>query len=195
MRLHALAYQAASQPFGVADRLITYVVIQTQTEWAEFVRSFLLSCISGATRQNGHAVTVKLATARRQSEMMRLALVIQTHGRKNKPPRRRRDEPAWHSTNLLVQLAARIGLSNEPTISAAVSTGSTVFGGLPTLRNFYAHRNQDSKQNALLELQRLAVPLFAHPTLSLLAAPAGSTSPLVVDWIADLHASVGLMCK
>lgn len=195
MRLRSLAYEAASLPFNVADRLLTYVALQTLTEWAEFVRAFLISCSSGATRRNGAAVTVAMAAARRTPEMMRIALEIQTCGRKKNVPRGRWDEPSWHSVRLLVPLVARIGLSNEAIITGAVSTGSAVFSGLPIVRNFYAHRNSDSRTIVLAELHRLAVPAYPHPTLSLLATPAGSSNPLIVEWVSDLHASVDLMCE
>ena len=196
MRIRSLAFEAAGLPFNVADRLVTYIVIQTLTEWAEFIRAFLISCIGGATRKDGSSVTVGMATARRQSEMMRIALEIQTRGaRRGRAPRGRWDEPSWHSTKLLVPLVAKIGLSNESTITGAVSTGSAVFTALPTVRNFYAHRNADSRGVALAELHRLAVPAYRHPTLSLLAAPAGLSNPLIVEWVSDLHVSVELMCE
>lgn len=195
LRLRALAYEATTLSFNVADRLLTYVVIQAQTEWAEFVRAFLISCVTGGTRKNGTTVTVKMASARRASEMMRIAKQIQHGGKKTYTPKHRRDEPAWHSIKLLVPLVARIGLSNELTITGAVSTGSAVFRGLATVRNFYAHRNADSRALALSELRTLAVPAYRHPTLSLLAKPAGSPNPLIVDWVSDLYASVELMCQ
>jgi hypothetical protein len=194
-RLRSLTYDAATLSFNIADRLLTYVVIQAQTEWAEFVRAFLLSCIAGGTQKNGATVTVTVAAARRPSEMMRMAVYIQSRGKSNYVPRRRRDEPSWHSVKLLVPLANKIGLSNETTISGAVSTGSAVFTGLTSVRNFYAHRNDDTRTTALTALQRLAVPRYPHPTLSLLAKPAGSSNPLIVDWLSDLHVAVDLMCQ
>lgn len=195
LKLRELAYQGGGSPFTVADRLLTYVVLQVQTEWAEFVRAFLISCVTGTSGANGNPVTVGLVAARRVPEMMRLATEIQSQGRKKSIPRNRRDEPSWHDIRMLLALATRIRLSNEANISAALSTGSTVFGTLTSVRNFYAHRNLDSKNTALSRLRGLPVPSYPHPTLLLLSTPAGSSSPLVVDWIEDLHVSIEIMCQ
>lgn len=195
LRLRTLAYSATTLSFSTADRLITYVVIQSHTEWAEFIRAFLISCVTGGTRKTGKAVTVGLPSARRPTEMMRIALQIQSRGKKNYVPRRRRDEPAWHSVRLLIPLASKIALSNENAITGAVSTGSPVFSSLPTIRHFYAHRNSDSRSLALHELSTLAIPSYPHPTMSLLAKPAGASNPIIVEWISDLYASADLMCR
>lgn len=195
LRLRTIAFTASNDPFPTADRLLTYVAIQALNEWADFVRAFLMSCVSGASRANGATVSVSVAAARRIPEMMRIARHIQSNGRVNAIPRRRRDEPRWHDVRLLVDLAARIGLSNQSEISAAVSTGSPVFSTMPVVRNFYAHRNMDSKSAALSSLNNLSVPQAPHPTLMLVAKPAGSPNPLVVELLDDIYVSVNLIAQ
>jgi hypothetical protein len=56
----------------------------------------------------------------------------------------RRDEPTWHDPRTLLTLASDIGVSNLNEVQAAFSLGATYLSNLPTVRNFYAHRNDET---------------------------------------------------
>jgi len=75
-----------------------------------------------------------------------------------------RDEPPWQDRNVFLKIVRRLGLSNEPSITAAVNASATTLANLPTIRNFYAHRNEDTaKKTAAVQLS-YGVPGKMHLT-------------------------------
>jgi hypothetical protein len=80
-------------------------------------------------------------------------------------------------------------------VQAALSLQTRVFFDLPSFRNFYAHRNRESAESAILLAKRnylIAGP--NHPS-DVLAEPARNRpQALILDWIDDMSAIVELLC-
>lgn len=193
-RLKSLALNAILVPFPNRDRVFCYVVIETQNLWAEFSRCFALSCVQTPTSITGHAVNVTNKAIKTRGDVL-LAAVHFKYGRKARRPTTRRDEPGWHDTSLLLNVCTEMGCSNLLTVSGALSTGAAVFSDLPKVRNFFAHRNEETKSQARDVSLRYALPRFPHPTLILSSTPNGRPQPLIADWIDDVSTTMELICQ
>lgn len=194
LHLRELALTCPSQAtFAASDRLLTYVVVQLHNEWAEFVRAFLLSCLSGAVTAAGIKVVVGEPSLQRPQAFLRKAAQLQ--GKKAPQKMKRRDEAGWHDPSLLIRMANLAKLSNSPTVDASLSIKSGVFAGLKAARHYYAHRNDETRLNAVNRLLQQKVAIAPHLSLMLISKPAGSANLLVVDWIEDLNVIVELMSR
>ena len=193
-RLQILALSALTIPFPSRDRVFSYVVIETQNLWAEFSRCFALSCVQMPTSITGQPVTLANKAIRNSGDVL-VTAVRYRYGRKARKPMTRRDEPGWHDTSLLLNVCSEMGCSNLPTVRSALSTGATVFADLPKVRNFFAHRNDETKSQARDVSLRYALPRLPHPTLILSSTPSGRPQPLIADWIDDVSVTMELMCQ
>jgi hypothetical protein len=192
--LSLLANRALTLPAQEADRLVTYIVIQALAEWSELSRAALLSSVSGAHTSSGTQVSAGNPKIRGISDVVRLASTLHApFKRLPTGPIPRRSEPPWHDVKLLVRVFEEAKLSNLNSVRAAVSIGSSVFSSLPPVRNFYAHRSQESKERATKVLTALALPAFKSPTRMLLSSPPRSGKVLLRDWLDDLVVATNLI--
>jgi hypothetical protein len=86
--------------------------------------------------------------------------------------------------------------SHYAEVEAALGISTRVFEDLPTFRNFYAHRNEDSARKAV-ELARryYLITGFRHPT-QVLAQPAyRRPQALILDWLDDLAVIFDFLCE
>ena len=58
--------------------------------------------------------------------------------------RNRTREPDWHVTQVSLNLAAQLNISNFRNVSAALGSTTSPEGNVRTYRNYIVHRNQDT---------------------------------------------------
>jgi hypothetical protein len=173
-----------------ADRITAYVAIEALNLWAEFIRSFYLSCATRATRLSG----AKVSAARRFSSTAdALTYAIGVVNPRRRPPYTWWDEPKWIRSSTILQLDRQLSFSNSAEIGTAMSYPSVVLDHLPVFRNFFCHRSADTAQKALRSTRAIGVHSTARPAKALQTVPSG---PLTIlrTWLADLDAIVDLMC-
>ena len=107
----------------------------------------------------------------------------------------RRDEPAWHDTNVLLRACREIGSSNYTRIQQAVSIQSRVFVDLAVFRNYFAHRNSDTRRAAMRLGPNHGIGATAGPSSILLARPLTASRPVLLDWIDDVSLVVAYLCE
>lgn len=193
-KLRALSLKGVAQSFVERDRMFCYVVIESHNLWTEFCRAFILSCVDRPYSIQGNMVTLSNTRIRSQSDALHAATKC-AFGKKARAPKTRRDEPSWHESRLFLQVCREMGCSNLPTIQGALSTGTSVFGDLPKVRHFFAHRNDETKSRARDVSLRYALPRLPHPTLILSLAAPQRPQPLIVDWLDDLTTTMELLCQ
>jgi hypothetical protein len=106
----------------------------------------------------------------------------------------RRDEPNWVDPNTLLTLSRDLKCSNESAISVALSTGTTTFSDLPTFRNFFAHRNQDTAEKVAVKAAALLIPPSLRPVEALLFRPPSRSMPLISVWLAEIRLTITALC-
>jgi hypothetical protein len=109
----------------------------------------------------------------------------------------RRDEPAWHNTSDFFKLVQQIGASNLPRIQAGLAYSTTFFNNLPTIRNFYAHRCDDTFRkagNVGVRLGLSATPDL-HATEIMCSRLPRRPQNIATDWLDDIANVIDLICQ
>ena len=185
-KLHIIALAAARLSPGDTDRLLGHVVIEGLNTWANFQRAYFLSCVLRAWKEDGFRITLSNTTVRTFSDGLGICMQTCKPWVWTRGTWQRRDEPPWHDPQTLIRAANAIGCSHYTQIVTAFSTGTNVFSHLPTFRNFYAHRNDDTAKKAKALALQYSIPSSLQPTQILCSFGYGSHQPLVLDWFDDL---------
>jgi hypothetical protein len=105
-----------------------------------------------------------------------------------------RDEPAWQDRSIFLRIVRGLGLSNEPAITAAIGVSAQTLANLPVIRNFYAHRTEDTaKKTAAVQL-RYGFSGSIHPT-EFLASRVGTQPHAILRYLVeDISISITTAC-
>lgn len=162
--------------------------------WNNHVRSYYLSYPIGAFADNG----VRLSTA---TPLRSIDAALEVAVLRFKPGAQRAtygwnslDEPRWHDPNVFLTLANHVGASNISSLRSAYSVGTSVLGDLRAFRNYFAHRNQDTRRKLAPVFARLGLPSSVTPSEALRLPAIGRPLPIVVEWIDDLELIADAMC-
>lgn len=193
-RLRTCAIDALKQADPHRDRQLAYVVVESLNLWANFSRSYALSCLfrpkriaKGRVRVGNAAITMPAAVF--------LLAAQQRRGPAAAAPTSRREEPAWHERDLLLKTCLAMGCSHVADVQAALSGNTTVFEDLPAFRNFFAHRNDESARKAIALARRQYLIIGArHPTSALSMPAYKRTQPLILDWLDDMQIVMEFLC-
>jgi hypothetical protein len=195
LRSHVSHFSAP--PTAEQDRIIAWVVIETLNLWAGFLRAYYLSGAIGTRTSLGGRVIYKAVTLPNS----RAAIVHAIRTVKNPKFRRndvsRRDEPTWHDKNTFLSLIQKVDASNLSQVYAAFSTGVNFFDFLPTVRNFYAHRCDETFRKATRVGMKLGLATMPklRPTEIMCAKLPKRPSNVITDWLDDMANVVDLLCS
>ena len=105
----------------------------------------------------------------------------------------RRDEPTWHSRREVLKVGRIVALSNLPQLQTALALPSAVIEDLPTVRNFYAHRNCETAVKVRKLMGGYVMPTQTHPTEFLRRSVLGRPVSVLEEWIEELDNVVSAM--
>ena len=196
-RLKGRAVLALQPTTSVSDRdkHLAYVVIETQNLWANFVRSYLLSCLLMPRRVLGGRVTLTNAAIRSPGDLLLCAAQVQK-GPLAPAPTTRREEPSWHDVQIFLRTCQTIGCSHLTVVQLGLSVQTRIFYDLPAFRNFYSHRNEESAERALgLVRRQYLITKAKHPTEALATSVLLRPQALVLDWLDELDVVMALICE
>jgi len=177
------------------EAMLAFIVIELQATWANFMRSYYLSCMFGAVSGRGSRIRTRFPT---NNEDTAIGLAILQY-RPRAHPRshgawRRRDEPAWHDPHTLLTLCDRFQFSNRSAIEGALSTGDRTFIDLPVFRNHFGHRDGHSQQAVQNLAPMYGLPSYLRPSHLLLTRPLKRTQTLVEDFMDAVVFAAEYMC-
>jgi hypothetical protein len=196
-RLKARANSALSQGVSASDRdrQIGFVVIETQNLWSNFVRSYLLSLLAAPKRTKGGRVSLGNLAVTTPGALMHIAAKA-AKGPLAPAPTTRRQEPPWHDINTLLRTCIELKPSNHADIIAAMSIQTRAFADLPTFRNFFAHRNQESAKKAIdMARHQYLITKAKYPTEALSQPAIKRPQALLLDWLDEISAVIELLCE
>jgi hypothetical protein len=193
--LRTLSQKALTSKQDDADILLSYVTIQALNIWTEFSRAYILSLILSPVDCNGNVIISSNSSIRNFDDVLSTSIKVATRTRL-KPGKtiRRRMEPKWFVTNTLLKTCKELDCSNYESIQIALSVGPEAFRYLPTFRNFYAHRNDDTAKKALKIASRYSIPRKNHPNEILLSIGYSRHQPIIFDWLDDITNTINLLC-
>ena len=177
-----------------AERNVGLCLIDTQSAWSLFVRSFFISCYFGAKRGGGGRVTTTRPAPHMPADSIRWAsLRLNPTLATRRRPIGPLDEPRWHMPWVLPRLAQDAGFSNLPQVHVAFAVPGHALDDLPKARIFYAHRSHHTaislkslipKYGLPANIRAGEIPGHPHP------ARPGSVAEY---WVAQIIAMVRLL--
>lgn len=177
------------------DALITAAVIDAQGSWSSFLRAYYVSSIYSATCANLRVSnTAALST---ENAALRAAFSVYHRRPFTGSVFTKRDDPPWHDLKFYKKLFAYVGASNAPKVTNAFSYTTNYLSLLPTARNFYAHRCDET----LKKLQQLPIKVGfiavkkLHPTEVMKYRTPGGHHNVITDWLYDMDSVADLMCN
>jgi len=188
-RAAAAGLVSLDQP--VADQLASFLSIEATNLWAEFTRSYFVLALAVTMTTTGQRIHTRFPPG--TSITTALAQMPQVLKRRTQAPMRR-DEPTWHSRREFLRTITLAGVTNSEQIAAALSLPSRVIDHLPTVRNFYAHRNEDTVLKVRRLALRYALPQMDHPTNLVRTRVTGRPSTILEEWLAELDTVIAAMC-
>lgn len=183
-RLISLIRIAPSPATAEADRLVAYVTIEAVNAWASFCRAFYISCAMRAYTASGTRVAITASGLKTPQDALLIAMK-RLKGLKG-TTFQRRHEPGWHDINNLITMTGHIGASNHGVVVAAFGYSTQAFICLPTLRNFFAHRNADTCGKCHSLAAAIPVSLAKRPADILLHRDYAKPMNLLAEWITDM---------
>ena len=170
------------------ERRVAYAVIELQNTWCEFARALFLSYALRAKDPRGRRVTHRCRGIRTVDSAIREAVACVRPKRKvANMPVHRWQEPRWQDPRTLTRLVGCFVFSNATEIIAGLSVSTRVFEDLPAVRNFYAHKNQDTRTKACERAAQYGLAVPRHPTDLVLSVVPQRPQGVGEDWASDVY--------
>lgn len=196
--LRGCALEAARTYQKKSSRIdLAFATIEAVNTWNEFSRAFYLSCTLQTVTTKGQRVQAPGFLGTTLNDAIGQVMAIEKPYAKPQANGqwKRRDEPAWHDTKLLIRACSEIQCTNLPQVAASLSTGTRAFLDLPAIRNFFAHRNHSTFRTAQDIATNYGISKLRPPHLILSTRPIKRPYPLLVEWIDDMSAVAMLICE
>lgn len=177
------------------ESVLTFATLELLSTWSNFARAFYLSCLRGTITASGGKISCTVGFTD-WNQAIGVAIRVYRPGALPKADGSwdRRDEPAWHDKNVLMNLCLATGCSHTPEVQRAFSAGYRVFDDLPVYRNFLAHRNQQTMHAAMRTSALHGIPSTWRPSQALLAVPLTGSRPLLLEWVDEVDFTVEYLC-
>lgn len=174
---------------------ISYVTISALNVWSNICKWYYISCTLGTKSISGAHIAApgRLADAnaaigiavRYYKPSARLQISGEWQGR---------DEPAWHVPSVVIDVFGAASIPTQNHVKSSFSLGFTVFDDLPTFRNYFAHKNRETRALAMRKAPRYLI-VANKPSEVLAAAPVGRTDSLLETWIHELRTTLDMLCN
>ena len=182
--LRLLASRMRSSSGAEADRIASYVCINALNVLAEFNRTYFgLALENGVTRSG-----IVVATRFPKGTTIESALnTLHPPGATARPRGGRRFEPSWHTMPKFFSILQAAAVSTAAQIGVTMGLPVRVMHDLPTLRNFFAHRNGETAQKSRRLLNRYYSVAVGHPSSMLGNFSSARPTTILEDWMAELE--------
>jgi hypothetical protein len=187
--------EAYSAPLGPErEPIVSYVTIEALNLWTSFARAYYLSCVLGARVRAGQRVTLQQQGIVTVGDAITFSVRRLMRRSRGTGPWKRRDEPTWHDPRTLLKLFRFLGASNLNDLQRAFGYQTLVFAHLPTVRNFFAHRNEETAGKTIQIARGYGLSPRLRPSELLCTRPQGKTQNILSEWLLDLRNVIELMC-
>ncbi len=175
---------------------VSFVVIELLNMWSNAAKWYFVSCARGARSSQGQQIHSALALVDDNDAVGAAVRVFHPGATPSGATGLwdRRDEPSWHDPNTLVRLSSAAHLSNAVTISGSFGLGAKVFRDLPVFRNYFAHRNRETRMAAQRIGRPYGVNTLQNPSKILCEVPVGRGASVLEEWIDEISATIRLLC-
>jgi hypothetical protein len=185
----ATTVSAMSNANSDRERLASFATIELSNLNSEWMRRYYIAVsMNEAVRVNGR----KIVIGRKQptvddAVLHAIGILNGTEARQRWINSRSRIlEPNWSSTNTLPQLSKVMVFPHSIAITTAVAAGRDATNTLRAARNYYAHRNIDSRADLRQTFQdALGWTGFRSPSIEIFNQRYGSFPSVFAYWLAE----------
>ena len=167
-----------------ADRIASYVCINSLNLLSEFNRAYFALALENAKTRSGTIVCTQFPKNTSVHTALSNLNLLRPRGRASVT---RRNEPAWHSMPRFLDVLQLAAVTTEGQVRVAMGLQVRVLGDLPTIRNFFAHRNGETAQKSRRMLTRFYSVPTNHPVFMLGSFSTGRPTTILEDWMAELE--------
>lgn len=197
-RLGKLRAHVSGLTFPVApddDVRVAWTTIEALNLWGGFLRAYYLSGAIKCRTVSGKSVRFTALSFADSESALKFA-IKKIKGGKVPAKISRRDEPTWHDTAVFLSLEKSVGASNLAQIYAAFGAGTAFAPLLPTIRNFYAHRCDETYRKAARVGIKLGLSTKAELRATKILCSRLPKRPqnVLTDWIDDMSNVIDLLC-
>jgi hypothetical protein len=180
------------------ERLTTFLTIDLFNLNTEWIRHYYVSVsMNQAVKKNGRKIIIG---RKHQTVVDAISYAIDKLNSADAKMRWMADptrffEPSWASVNTLPRLANMLEFPDKHTISTSISAGRDAVTTLRAARNFYAHRNVESRKALSNELENmLGWKSFESPSIEILNRRIGPFSNVFSFWLDDSERVIREVC-
>ena len=176
----------------VADRMASYVCIEALNLVAEFNRNYFRVALNTGETRSGSYLATQFPRGIKIHDALRQMGVLRRPGLQGATSRL--DEPSWHRKSQFLKVVRRSGLTTEQQIVSAIGLQVRVLDDLPTARNFFAHRNEETARRCRRLSRHYMLPSI-HPTKMLSSRSRGGQVTVLEGWLLELETVSDLMTR
>jgi hypothetical protein len=190
-RLRLLSHEVVVPLDPISRRLLAYVVMEAGTMWLEYSKAYYFCSAMKSKSAHGGRVVHRRQLGSRDAAL-KFAISIARPDVKQTKNFTHRHHPEWRDPGVIRKLLDALGASNLAAWQLGMGVQSRVTRDLPTMRNFFAHKNRDSAERARELRRHYGVTQDVSPWELLAVVPPQSGQPLVREWLDDLGAMISL---
>ncbi len=168
------------------DRITAYCTIELANGWAQFMRSYYLSCVSSARRRSGALVKHKGVFPTGHPDALLHAATLTGKKVRGKYPVRG-EEPDWSQPGVIMSLAKKLSFSNVPEIGMAFGSSKSL-SDLTICRNYFAHRGENTAAKIEDLSRRMSLPIERKAAGLINNVLPGTARTVFEDWSATISA-------
>ncbi len=191
-RLLALSSGLSFPAAAVDDRLAAFLSLEAMNCWNTFLREYYVAAtLIGAKDRNGNRVVANIFPSEGAAVLEAIRHVnrrrfnfLQQNGQNPTWW----DEPRWANPAIFMNILRGVRFNNLQHIATAFAVSSDVFLSFPTVRNFFAHRSQDTAAKLIPVAQRHGLPVDTRASSIMSFIPQSAAANLAEQWLADLRA-------
>lgn len=176
----------------VREELLLFIAVEATNLWTQFCKSYAIRSARGMTSLSG-ARWRSPTVGGLSSEEIRAHLVI-THGNGRRRPSDPLNEPTWRKLDIVERCCTSLDVGNQGSIARAISYGSSFTSELPEVRNFAAHKCENTR----LRLDRIAArrgyPSKADLSHVMLSPSSSGFGTVALEWLTEMERTMKAMC-
>lgn len=173
------------------DLVAAYICIELQTGIGYVARSAYLAGMVGGYTASGQRIP-RSSDATPHQALQKAAQIV--GGNPNQVPGR--GEPAWHSTDHLTRVVRALNPSNAADLIDSTSVFPQARQAVKAVRNFYAHRAEDTRLGIVDILRReYGERMQHHPSMELFHLPQWNPNCFLERWVWNYLDIVEVLCR
>jgi hypothetical protein len=188
LRIEVLYHSLSNRPMEDRSMVLASSVIELDNTILCGLREFTVSSLRRARTLSYHRISTNRAfAAAGEISAFILSVVNPVKYQNMKSPAvvGREYEPTVRDPKDTQKVLSTCAASNISSVQNALALNFGLFRDIATIRNFYAHRNEDTAKKVRTKARSMGVPAAHHPDDLVLASPPGRPGSILQDWIGE----------